>query len=376
MHSRSLVLVLVLATLAAAPLQAGWKRSLLSGSSSSTRRIARVAAADAPSPDDLAKAALVAGVLALALGDGATCAALSPDGDTLAVGMASGVVHIHDAATGRRQRKLGGHWHAVSSLALDQRRVATGSNYGTARVWARDTGEQVAYFGRTLSMLPWSNAPVGQLALSPDGRWLALSGIRHGVRATDLVKGGGQRVLGSATAPDKAASSPPRAPLVAFVTGSMLAIAEAGAVAPRLVDLAGGSDAVLAPAGASERLVSLAASQDGTLLATGTESGNVIVWEVRTRRERARWRPGPSASDALAFSPKSEFLLAVARDGTLASIPLLGGGQPVSRTFDSGPDFRPLEVRAVARDTLRVLCVSRSRLWLLDTKAPAPLDDP
>src|SRR5260370_25070682 len=66
------------------------------------------------------------------------CAAFSPDGRALAVGLyGSGEIRVYEHATGQERRRFPGHRDAALCLAFspDGRTLASGSADGTALLW-------------------------------------------------------------------------------------------------------------------------------------------------------------------------------------------------------------------------------------------------
>jgi WD40 repeat protein len=96
----------------------------------------------------------------------------SPDSRRLATGSDDGTARVWDVATGRETLKLAGHTAGVLPVAWspDGRQLVTGGDDGTARIWDLATGEQL----RVIDGFP---SVVGYAAWSPDGRQLVtLSG--------------------------------------------------------------------------------------------------------------------------------------------------------------------------------------------------------
>ncbi|MHC5540747.1 WD40 repeat domain-containing protein, partial [Singulisphaera rosea] len=93
----------------------------------------------------------------------------SPDGKTIASSGAESVIRFWDVATGREAISQSGHRSYVRSLAVSRAdgTVFTGGYDGTVRHW--DPVE-----GRELNVIATINAPVNELALSPDGKTLVL----------------------------------------------------------------------------------------------------------------------------------------------------------------------------------------------------------
>jgi WD40 repeat protein len=94
-----------------------------------------------------------------------TALAASPDGRTLAAGMAIGNVYLTDFATGTRIGGLVGHVSSVRAIAFspDNTRVVTGSLDGNVRLWDATTGNPVREF-------VGHEGGVEQALFSPDGR--------------------------------------------------------------------------------------------------------------------------------------------------------------------------------------------------------------
>ncbi|MHB9008077.1 MAG: WD40 repeat domain-containing serine/threonine protein kinase [Limisphaerales bacterium] len=74
--------------------------------------------------------------------------AFSPDGKSLAVGMAGEAVLVLDTATGNRLRTLSEHNGRIHALAFspDSRRLATGGSDQTLRLWDLTTGQAIRQF--------------------------------------------------------------------------------------------------------------------------------------------------------------------------------------------------------------------------------------
>jgi len=98
-------------------------------------------------------------------------AAVSPDGQTLALAGLDGRIRLHELTTGKQQRVLEGHTDAVYSLAFspDGGDLASGSVDQTVRCWHTATGEQRA-------CLDGHQGAVYQVGFRADGRRLVSAG--------------------------------------------------------------------------------------------------------------------------------------------------------------------------------------------------------
>jgi dipeptidyl aminopeptidase/acylaminoacyl peptidase len=100
----------------------------------------------------------------------------SPDGAFVATGSFDHMARIWNVETGAVVRTLAGHQQAVVGLAYspDGRLIATGSDDSTVRIWR-------AADGALLRTLPNGNHAY-KVAFSPDGRWLVSAGrARSGI---------------------------------------------------------------------------------------------------------------------------------------------------------------------------------------------------
>src|SRR5262249_29221648 len=102
-------------------------------------------------------------------------AVFSPDGARIVTAGGDGTVRIWNAATGAPIRTLTGpgpdaaQWR-YSAVAVTPHVVAAIDTLGrAARVWDADTGAQLAELAN-------DESGAAELAISPDGRWLATTG--------------------------------------------------------------------------------------------------------------------------------------------------------------------------------------------------------
>ncbi|KAG8984013.1 hypothetical protein FRB90_005624, partial [Tulasnella sp. 427] len=112
--------------------------------------------------------------------------AFSADGKRIASGSTYGTVRLWDAETGQQSGEpLEGHTARVTSVALspDGKRIASGSSDGTVRLWDADTGQQSG------EPLTGHTARVTSVALSPDGKRIASGSWDKTVRLWDAETG-------------------------------------------------------------------------------------------------------------------------------------------------------------------------------------------
>ncbi|MFD9791518.1 helix-turn-helix domain-containing protein [Streptomyces sp. NPDC059070] len=214
----------------------------------------------------------------------ATTVAFAPDGRTVAVGTARGVLRLWDTATGR-SRSLARTAGAVGALAFspDGRSLAVGAK-GSVRVWDTVTGRAEAQFAFT--DLP--DGPDG-LAYDRDGRTLTIS-LGHGtIRRWEPSTGRARTVLvGALDLP--------------AVSGDPNAAAPDGYDATvRLKDPADGQERTIAVGTHISRPP--AVSPDGDTVALGHDDGAVRLRNVRTGRTEATLKQDSGRVELLRFSP-------------------------------------------------------------------------
>ena len=113
-----------------------------------------------------------------------TCLAASPDGLTLAAGMAIGSVNLIEFATGRRTTTLLGHADALRAITFNAEgtRIVTGALDGSAHLWDARTGAALREFSG-------HEGPVETALFSPDGRRIVTAAMDGTARIWDAETG-------------------------------------------------------------------------------------------------------------------------------------------------------------------------------------------
>jgi WD40 repeat protein len=249
-----------------------------------------------------------------------TCAALSADGKVLVTGHAGNGVYLWDAATGKplgAALDLDGRVTTVA-VSADGKLVAAGNAAGEFALWEAAAGRKRFSLGDGKQAGPARRRGAQVVAVSPDGRLLAVvsNEVASGVDLYDAATGqrlpsslaGAARDLdtGQVHFPPHAVAFAPdgRTFLTASVTGGL-----------KLHDSATGRELRQLLERADERTVAgIAFARDGRSLAAGASDGSVWLWETATGGQRRRWgenRPPDKAGPAaVAFSADGQLLAA------------------------------------------------------------------
>jgi WD40 repeat protein len=216
-----------------------------------------------------------------------------------------------------------------------------------------------------------ASVPPGPIAFTPDGKTLAVADRERAVQLVDtgsgrvraVLRGHVNRVHCMALAPD----------------GRTLATSGIGSAAIRLWDTADGAHKLTLNESRRQgpHSTCLTFSPDGSLLVTGDTGGQLILWDPGTGREREVLPAVHGGSvGVVTFSPDGRFLVTAGNDNTLVLWDLPAGRRPRRRA--DLPVDSPVHGAAFAPDsrTLATAHVNGAvRLWPVagqGTPAPAP----
>ena len=237
--------------------------------------------------------------------DAVTGLAFSPDGATLASAGADGTVVLSDVASGRTRGGPVRSGRAILAIAFspDGATLAAGGRDGTIELW----DVQSRRLRRSFPV----RGGLSALAFTPDGRSLvsaALTGLDGTVTVWDLSARTPKGRLLAGPEPTRSLALSPDGRIVAL--GGLK-----GAVT--MTDLATGRRLAGLP-GHEQMVRGLAFSADGRTLASGGADGTVRLWDVATRQALgAALRGHLDQVTGVAFSPDGASLASGSFDGTV-----------------------------------------------------------
>jgi WD40 repeat protein/beta-lactamase regulating signal transducer with metallopeptidase domain len=239
--------------------------------------------------------------------------AFAPHDAYVATASADNTVRVWDGKSYKLLHVLKGHTNAVKGVAFapDGSFLATGSWDKTIRFWDHRTGKELA-------RLDGHPAAVRELAFSPDGGVLASGGARRSLKLWDVKKKKQVATLRQDPAPPKDPTDPPGVSPIVFALspdGKRVATgSESGAVV--LLDAATG-EVVHTLKGHEDAVTALAFSRDGKLLASGGPDTVIKLWDAGTGRELRKLRGHESWVYALAFTRDGKTLASGSYDRTV-----------------------------------------------------------
>jgi WD40 repeat protein/DNA-binding SARP family transcriptional activator len=262
--------------------------------------------------------------------------AVSPDGNTFALGSADGTVRLVHRRSGAVRRFTGRHQGAILRLAFtpDGRKLVSSDEGGGVIVW--DVAE--AEISEELTArTPCSTGPrsacdgVYGLALSPDGRTL-YSGADDGQVILWDLSGDRRLIRSFPVDPPFANIDTPRG-LALSPDGETLALTHKDG----RVDLIDTRtlrrrDSVRAIRGFA---AAVAFSPDGSLLAVAGEDGQITLWDAGTLAPAGQLRGLRADSQALAFSPDGKLLASAEVDGEHPRVRIWNMGSRTLTAFRS-----------------------------------------
>lgn len=192
--------------------------------------------------------------------------AISPDGQTIAIGNISGTLKLWDTVSGTLMQRLEGQDVQTISVAFSpDGKSLVGGGYGTTvKVWDVETG----VLKQTLS---GHSNQITAVAFSPDGKTIASGSFDYMVRLWD---------------------------------------AESGALKQTLT-------------GADFMVKTVVFSPDGRLVAAGANQ-NLLVWETQTGVLKQTRRRENSFINSIAYSPDGQVIVSGSMDGT---VQIIGTGE-------------------------------------------------
>ena len=229
---------------------------------------------------------------------------LSPDGDAIITGNASGEIQFWDIETGKVTQELiteNGGLIADVALSNDGHYVLTpGGNDGIARLWSIETGDEIQrYVGHT--------SPIGSVEFSMDDKWILTGSSDGTARLWGSHSGEMIQEFTGHEGPVRAVAFSPDSRTIS-TTG------DDGSV--RLWNTSDGSE-IRDYLGHDAGVRSLIFSPDGRLLLTGSDDHTARLWDVQTGEQVHLLSRHTLPVRALAFSDDGQYILTGSDDQTV-----------------------------------------------------------
>jgi WD40 repeat protein len=286
----------------------------------------------------------------------------SPDGRRLVTASEDRSGRLWDGSSVLRtlvhgRRGMPDDWVESATFSDDGSRVLTAGDDGTAKVWSTKTGSHLATFGTE------GGQPLRAADFSPDGAYVAAAGEGGAVRIWKVGQGG---------RPDIRMSPARRIDGLAFAPRDGLLATADWDGALRLWAVAGTKAPVATLRRDRNPLWSVAFSPDGERVAAGGSSGDVWVWDVRTRRLVAAIAGRRTAVWGIGFSRDGSFLVTAGDDG-VARVFAAESGRPVAQLPSGAGSLEAAAFSPV--DWSIAVAGDRGEAAVLDCLECRPLDE-
>jgi len=279
---------------------------------------------------------------------------LSPDGSRVAGVNAAMKPAVWDAASGKELCVLpiagSGRYRTFSP---DGKTLYTGELQGPVRAWDVSTGRERPAFDQR-DRIP------GSVVISPNGRWLATAdiprtGARREITVWDLQTGREAHSLLPLAESDRAwgLAFSPDSTFLAVVGSAPFNRGEGPKGLVMVWDLRTGKERAFG-SGPTAKVRSVAFSADGRMLATGSSDGAVRLWEFATGQERYRFTGHTGVVQSVAFSPDGVVVAAASDDAPVFVWDVTGcyGRRPLTTAFSRAEEdqlWKSLADRDAAR---------------------------
>ncbi len=246
--------------------------------------------------------------------------AYSPDGKRLATGSDDKTAKIWDAGTGKLLMTLLGHTDKVESVAFspDGKRLATGSDDKTAKIWDARTGKELMTLREHTDKVEW-------VAFSPDGKRLATASDDQTAKIWDLETGKVVVTLGEPTE-----KPGPKATVesVAFSPDGKRLASGSDDKTAKIWDAETGK-LLMTLRGHEDKVETVAFTPDGKRLATGSDDETAKIWDAQTGNLLITLKGHEAQIEAVAFSPDGRRLATASLDNTARIWDAETGGEPL-----------------------------------------------
>jgi WD40 repeat protein len=253
---------------------------------------------------------------------GIYCVAFSPDGRRIVSGSDDRTIRVWDFDTGAELLRLEGHQDLVTSVAFapDGRRIVSGSCDRTVRIWDAETGVQLAEFrgyrgiadhvsvypdGRRV--LDPDTGTVSGVAFSPGGRRIVSGLFDKSIRIWDAesgiqvaqLDGHGNKVTG-----------------VAFSRDGSRIVSSSCDRTVRIWDAESGKQLALLDAH-REAVKAVVLSPDGSRVASGSQDRTVRIWDTESGAQLSQLDGHKGDVTGVAFTPDGSRIVSGSSDGTV-----------------------------------------------------------
>jgi WD40 repeat protein/DNA-binding SARP family transcriptional activator len=256
--------------------------------------------------------------------EGAEAMAFSPDGRRIAYGLGETII-LADASTGKQLLSLSGRTGWVHSLRFSPNGALLAASGSNSRVTLWD-----AHTGKQLLTLAGHRDTVWDVTFSPDGHHLATASQDGSAMMWDISAGGGREGFSWYNSSQILYTN------IAFSPDGKRLAVSGGESGGQVLDSMTGEVVLELPGMTRGRQGAVAFSPDGNRLAFTNSEAKIHIWDLTTQREALVLAGHNDWIGDLAFSPDGSRLTSIAYDGTTRMWNMANGQELFKVTSDPG----------------------------------------
>ncbi|KAF9358566.1 hypothetical protein BGX34_008876 [Mortierella sp. NVP85] len=240
----------------------------------------------------------------LTVGEAVRSCAFSPDGESLAIGLKSGVINVYSTVNWDMIRTWKGHDKLIAKIVYspDGNLIVSGSWDGTAQIWVKESGV-------SKHALTDHAGKINCVAYSPHGDQVASGSEDNTIRLWDPEIGNCVQILSGHEQEVLCVIYSPKGDLIASGSADRTV---------RLWNVASGEcSSIYTFDGHNEKVLGITFSPQGDQVASASADMTIRLWDVESRKCRHTLEGHAAKVNDVVYSPKGDQAFSGSLDGTV-----------------------------------------------------------